>query len=292
MAGLGISLGAVKRVILGGRLNVRLSSYLHNVVTRTWWAAVTAAVAGCGSTPPPQVAKPKLCELASLKASVITSSRVNLSEDREPRPVQLRLYQLKNDTRFLNARFDSVWRSDAETLGDDLLKMDEVPVYPNSRVEMKVEKEAGARFLVAAGLFRNPKGRSWFTSFEFPEASQEFCEGESGDASVPEFFVWVEDTRVEDGSDHADEFPEGAGRVLAISAPKAPKAEGAAPGSAQQEGNGSQLPDGTDVQSGVNAVGDGAQAVQQVPGTPQAPVPQAPKAPSPNVGGGFATELP
>lgn len=281
----------MKRVILGGRLNVRLSSYLHNVVTQTWWVGATVGLAGCSSTPPPKAAKPESCELASLKASVITSSRVNLSEEREPRPVQLRLYQLKNDTRFLNARFDNVWQSDAETLGDDLLKVDEVPVYPNSRVEMRVEKEAGARFLVAAGLFRNPKGRSWFTSFEFPEPGQEFCEGESGEAVVPEFFVWVEDTRVEDGSAHADEFPEGAGRVLAITAPKAPQTEGAAPAGGQG-GSGAQLPDASDVRAGVDTAGDAARGVQQVPGAPQAPVPQTPQAPSsPNVGGGFTNEL-
>lgn len=260
-------------------------TYLHNVAMKSWSTCVVTAMVGCSSTPPPKVAKPKSCELASLKASVITSSRVNLSEEREPRPVQIRLYQLKNDTRFLNARFDAVWRSDADVLGDDLLKVDEMPVYPNSRVEVRVEKEAGARFLVAAGLFRNPKGRSWFTSFEFPEPSRDFCEDETGEPTVPEFFVWVEDTRVEDGSAHAEEFPEGAGRVMALTAPKAPQKEGAAPVNGQQGGD-SQLPDASDVASGAKTVGDAVQNPPQAPAAPQAPGAQAP-----NVGGGFATEL-
>lgn len=275
----------MKRVILGGCPKVRLSSYLHNVVMGACRVGVCtvgaiAALGACASTPEPQVTKPKDCELKSLKASVITSRRVNLSEEREPRPVQLRLYQLKNDTRFLNSRFDAVWRSDVDTLGDDLLKVDEIPVYPNSRVEMRVEKIEGARFLVAAGLFRNPKGRSWFTSFEFPEPGPQFCDGAS--ETEPEFFVWVEDTRVEDGEAHADEYPEGAGRVLAVSAPSAPKESDAAGGQQANSEGGSKLPDAADVQSGVTKAGDAAQNPPQLPGKPQ---PQAP------TGSGVVNEL-
>lgn len=268
---------------------MRLTRDLHNIGPRS--SSVAAGIVavglalGCGSPPPAKVAKPKLCELKQLKASVITSARVNLSEEREARPVQLRIYQLKNDTRFLNARFDGVWRDDAATLGDDLLKVDEVPVYPNSRIELRVEREGEARFLVAAALFRNPKGRSWFTSFEFPEASTEFCENDSGEATTPEFFVWVEDTRVEDGSAHADEFPEGAGRVMALSAPSAPK-PAAEPAANTGGDEGTKLPDGSTVRSGVDNAQKASDAANQAQGAAQ----QKPSAS--DVGGSFATELP
>lgn len=258
---------------------MRLKRDLHNVGVRICSVAMLGLFAGCSSPPPAKVAKPKLCELKSLKASVITSARVNLSEEREARPVQLRIYQLKNDTRFLNARFDGVWRSDTETLGDDLLKVDEVPVYPNSRIEMKVEREEGARFLVAAALFRNPKGRSWFTSFEFPEPGVEYCESDDGETTVPEFYVWVEDTRVEDGSAHADEYPEGAGRTVAISTPKAPK-EGTPATGASDDGD-TKLPDVSTIESGVDSAEKASQKAGQVQGAAQNP-------PQPS---GFATEL-
>lgn len=280
--GLRATLEAVKRFNPGGHLDMRLKRNLHNVGVRICGVAALGLLAACGSPPPAKAAKPKLCELKTLKASVITSARVNLSEEREARPVQLRIYQLKNDTRFLNARFDGVWRSDAETLGDDLLKVDEVPVYPNSRIEMRVEREEGARFLVAAGLFRNPKGRSWFTSFEFPDPGVEFCESDDGEPVVPEFYVWVEDTRVEDGSAHADEFPEGAGRTLAISAPKAPKED--APASNASADEGTKLPDASTVESGVDTATKANQKAGQVQGATQS-------APQQDLGGGFATEL-
>lgn len=253
-----------------------------------WPVAALGFSAACSSPPPAKAVKPKVCELKSLKASLITSARVNLSEERESRPVQLRLYQLKNDTRFLNARFDGVWRSDADTLGDDLLKVEEVPVYPNSRIEVRVEREEGARFLVAAGLFRNPKGRSWFTSFEFPDAGKEFCEDDSGNTVVPEFYVWVEDSRIEDGSAHADEFPEGAGRVTAVANPEASGSSKAPAAGAPASGD-NGLPDASSVKSGARTVGDAAEQAQQVPGAPQAP--SAPQTNAPSVGGGLATEL-
>lgn len=282
--GLGATLNPVKRLNLGGRVYMRLKRDLHNIGLRLSGFAAVGLALSCGSPPPAKVAKPKLCELKQLKASVITSARVNLSEEREARPVQLRVYQLKNDTRFLNARFDGVWRDDKTTLGDDLIKVDEVPVYPNSRIELKVEREGEARFLVAAALFRNPKGRSWFTSFEFPEPSTEFCEGESGETVVPEFFVWVEDTRVEDGSAHADEFPEGAGRVMALSAPSAPK-PAAEPAAGASGDEGSKLPDADTVRTGV----DNAQKAKDAAGQAQGATQQKPSAP--DVGGSFATEL-
>lgn len=172
----------------------------------------------CGSsTPPPK--EPEECDLQIVTSAVITSKYINPTDDGEPRPVQVRLYQLKNDVNLRNASFDQIWKKDAEYLKDDLVKVEEFPVYPDTRTEVKFERDDAAQFVVAAALFRNPKGKSWFKSFELPPAPSEgggciaaACAGENCDAGPelnPKIFVWIEDTKVDDGIEYADYFPEG-----------------------------------------------------------------------------------
>jgi type VI secretion system protein VasD len=201
--------------------------------------ALTLAQACGSSTPPPKEAEE--CDLQIVTSAVITSKYINPSESGEPRPVQVRLYQLKNDVNLRNASFDQIWKQDAEYLKDDLVKVEEFPVYPNTRTEVKFERDDAAQFVVAAALFRNPKGKSWFKSFELPPAPSEgggcvtaACAGENCDAGPelnPKIFVWIEDTKVDDGIEYADYFPEG--RTLTAApessepaADEAPKAEG------------------------------------------------------------------
>ena len=129
--------------------------------------------------------------------------------------MQLRLYQLKNDVGFRNASFDQIWKEDAAKLGEDLLGSQEVSVYPDARKELEFERNPEAQFIVAAGLFRTPKGKQWFTSFELPPVpGQEACGAKCPDGECaeppelnPKVYIRVDGTRIDDGSDYAEEFP-------------------------------------------------------------------------------------
>jgi len=173
------------------------------------------SLGACSNNAP--VKEPEKCKLQIISAAVISSPYINPTPEGEPRPVQLRLYQLKSDTSFLNASFERIWKEDKEALGEDLVKVEEFPVYPDSRTELKFERQEPAQFLMAAGLFREPKGRSWYASFELPPppnagACAAKCTAGQCDAGAetnPKFYIWVEDTRVVDGIEHADEYPKG-----------------------------------------------------------------------------------
>ncbi len=188
----------------------------YSIVRFLRTATAMFTVAACSSAPP-QVKEPEKCKLQKVTGAIIASPNINPSSEGEPRPVQFRLYQIKSDVTFQNASFEKIWKEDKATLGDDLVKVEEFPVYPNTRSNLAIERDPSAQFIVAAGFFREPKGKSWFYSFELPPpptagSCGAACVGPNCDAGTPRtprIYVWIDDTRVDDGSDHSDEAPVG-----------------------------------------------------------------------------------
>jgi type VI secretion system protein VasD len=165
-------------------------------------AAFALAAAGCTPAAAP-VQQAEACKPADVAITIIASKNINRDEDGQPRPVQIRLYQLKTDSGLLNAAFDDLWKDDKTTLKDDLVKVDEFPVYPDTRSEGKFGADASARFVVGVALFHNPLGRSWWTEFELPVSTKGHCA-----PSPATFAIYVDQTRVTEGSDHIDEYPD------------------------------------------------------------------------------------
>jgi type VI secretion system protein VasD len=187
-----------------------------------------ASAATSCSTPQAPAKEAGKCTLQVVSAGIISSPHINPTEAGEPRPVQVRIYQLKADIRFQNASFEEIWKKDKDTLQDDLVKVDELSVFPNTRTQVKFERDEAAQFMVVAGLFRSPKGKSWFTSFEYPPSPAKGecgapacttgeCDAAAGPVSNPQFFIWIDDTRVEDGIEHAGDFPEGGVTTVPLS---------------------------------------------------------------------------
>ena|GEM_PF-687554 len=252
-------------------------------VTGRRWAGFTAlffssalaasSLSGC-STPQAPAKEAGKCTLQVVSAAIIASPHINPAELGEPRPVQVRIYQLKTDTRFQNAAFEDIWKKDKDTLQDDLVKVDELSVYPNTRTQLKFERDESAQFLIAAALFRSPKGRSWFTSFEYPPSPAKGecgapactsgeCDAAAGPVSNPQFFIWIDDTRVEDGIEHAGDFPAGGVTDVPLAGQSSSSSSAAS--------------------TAADAVKNKAQgSMPSAPNAPSAPsAPNAPSAPSP-----------
>ena len=85
-------------------------------------AVLLLASAGCGGPTILPVKEGKKCELQIVSFSVVASPLINPTTDGQPRPVQMRIYQLKDDDswgqqawlqivnslRFLNNRFSKL----------------------------------------------------------------------------------------------------------------------------------------------------------------------------------------
>src|SRR5512139_3890985 len=109
--------------------------------------AVTLAVvgSGCASAPPPE--EPKPCDKQFVTLDLYAAGNINPNENGNPRPVVIRLYQLVSDLNLANARYDDVLNQPDKVLGKDVLKVDELSVFPNDHVRVKFERNKEAAYL-------------------------------------------------------------------------------------------------------------------------------------------------
>jgi type VI secretion system protein VasD len=177
----------------------------------------TGAAFACSPSVPPPV-QADSCTFQRVTATILASSDINRASNGEARPVQLRIYQLASDISLQNASFDDVWKNDTEALGKDVVKKEQFAVYPNTRTELAFERDDKANYVAAVALFRVPRGRSWYAVFDLPPApskgncSQKACTGpncDGGAAASPQIYIWIDESHVEDGVEHADFVPEG-----------------------------------------------------------------------------------
>lgn len=179
--------------------------------------ATGAGSYACTSNPPPAAKEPEKCKFQVVNMTILAGQRLNPTEFGEARPVQLRLYQMKSDARFNFAEFQDIWKEEKKTLGDDLLSSQELSIYPESRTEVRFERDESALNVVAVALFRNPTGRTWWTSFDLPPPpGKGDCAATCADGSCdggtplnPQFTIYMDGTRIDDGEDHLDDYPDG-----------------------------------------------------------------------------------
>jgi type VI secretion system protein VasD len=171
-------------------------------------ASVVLALAACGSSQPEAKAA-AACTPPPLDVVLLASPRINPTPGGEPRPVVVRLYTLKDDARLANASFDAVWHEDKEVLADDVAKMEEVQVYPNSRIDKRIERGADVRHLAAVALVQEPKGRSWHYTFDLPsmcETGCSLCDEDGRPIKEAALSFYLDGPTVDDGVEHLDEF--------------------------------------------------------------------------------------
>ncbi|MCC6464577.1 MAG: type VI secretion system lipoprotein TssJ [Planctomycetes bacterium] len=113
-------------------------------------AALLLVLAGCSST--------------SVDVKLVAVAPVNELEPGESRPVEVRLYQLKDEARFKAASVDDLWEKAKETLAEDLLdeKIGE-SIFPEKKDANPQGKtitlqplKAETRFIGVLALYKQP----------------------------------------------------------------------------------------------------------------------------------------
>lgn len=83
---------------------------------------------------------------------------LNENERRESTPVDIRIFQLRDDAKFNQATVDQVWTNAKEVLADDVIAMKQVTVFPGSAEDKETKFELGdlpetVRFIGVLALF-------------------------------------------------------------------------------------------------------------------------------------------
>ncbi len=203
---------------------------------RALGAAGLLAAAGCSSTPPPEPPPP--CDVQVVTLDIYAADNINPNENGNPRPVVVRLYQLKNDVRMENATYDQILLKDKETLEDDIAKVDEISVFPNDLVEVKFERIKDASHLAGVALFHSPKGQSWKTFYEFPLPPGEAqCGGRGEDAGPPvadpRAAFFIESTKIDNGAQFDESMFPNSTAVRRLNLPKKAASPERAPAAAR-----------------------------------------------------------
>ena len=226
----------------------------------------------------PAAKEPEPCKQQIVNMAIMSSPRTNLTDPGDPRPVQLRIYQLTTDVRLNNATFQQVWKDDKGILKDDLIKSEEMSIYPDTRTDIRFERDEKALVIAAVALFREPKGRSWYMTMELPPPPTKGSCGqkdeEGGSLLNPHYSVWIDGSRVDEGSDHLDDYPNpGRRRDLSLNFDDP---SGAAPSTTVPS------PPGAPGVSSVPSAGapslPGVQGAQGAPSVPNASAPSVPTA--------------
>jgi type VI secretion system protein VasD len=89
------------------------------------------------------------------------ANSVNPDAQGQALSVVVRIYQLKDKGRFEAADYNAIWKSDKETLLEDLLDRQERMIQPGTQEMLEIQANAMANYLGAMALFRNPTGDSW-----------------------------------------------------------------------------------------------------------------------------------
>jgi len=131
---------------------------------RTLLLIVAAAVgSACGlfRSKPAEGGEPMEIEIAA-------ADRLNPDERGDSLPTAIRIYQLKSAARLEGAEFEQIYGAAQETLGPDLIRVEEFTLLPGEKLRRRFERDRSARVLALVAIVRRPTGNSWRALADLP----------------------------------------------------------------------------------------------------------------------------
>jgi len=155
---------------------------------------------GCKEERPP-------CEPDTVKWGVSlvigAGTRVNPNDEGEALPTVVRVFQMRGELAAEDIDPEQVFEVEkAEELGEDFLAFDELLMAPSSSDLRTIPLKEEATHLMAAGLFRQTLGRTWYTLYEIPrQHADSVCARDPVGKDIPDpcFFVFADRSEVSGG---------------------------------------------------------------------------------------------
>lgn len=156
---------------------------------------------GCASAPAVPPAPPSPCTTPEpLRISLTASTRLNPGDQGESLPTLVRVYQLKDTAKLLDASLDQILDGDRALLGEDLVSMQELTLYPGERSSPSVARNPAATSLAVVAMFRRPVGASWRAIRKLPPPDPQHCHAKvitAAALAASQLNFTLEDSRVD-----------------------------------------------------------------------------------------------
>lgn len=110
------------------------------------------------------------CVSRSVTMRFNAGEQLNPDANRQPLPVEVKVFQLKDDLAFRNADFDDLWQQGQQALGDSYLAQSSFMILPDSEKAISIDLNTNAKYLGFVAVFRTRSGYSWRAIKAVPRA--------------------------------------------------------------------------------------------------------------------------
>ena len=126
---------------------------------------ITALLAACKAAPP-VVAPPQ-----PVTVQLSADADVNPDVAGRPSPLVARVYQLRQDSIFMNADFFALYDHDKETLAADLVSREELVFKPGESRTLELKFDPQVRLLAVLAGYRDLRNAQWRALYVLPQPS-------------------------------------------------------------------------------------------------------------------------
>jgi type VI secretion system protein VasD len=130
-------------------------------ITRCVCVLGVIAVAACGGAPPKPV---------QTKVEIIAAADINPDSNGQPAPIVVRLFQLRTESEFANAKIFDLYDKEKEVLGASLISRDEFYPDPGAHVLQDLPVSPDTRFFGVLAAYRDAAAQ-WHAVVPIPPKS-------------------------------------------------------------------------------------------------------------------------
>jgi type VI secretion system protein VasD len=100
-------------------------------------------------------------EAVTVNGNIQATADLNPSVSQSPRPLTLRIYELKSAVAFEQADFGALYSNDQAALGAEVLAREEIALQPGQTRPYDKVLNAETRFVAVFGAYRVPEKSTW-----------------------------------------------------------------------------------------------------------------------------------
>lgn len=110
------------------------------------------------------------CVSRSVTMRFDAAAKVNPDANQQSLPVQVKVFQLKDDLAFRNADFDDLWQQGQQALGSSYVDETDFMILPDSKKSLSLDMNSNTTYLGFVAVFRTRSGFTWRAIKAVPKA--------------------------------------------------------------------------------------------------------------------------